>query len=116
MTIYLIRHGVTQANEKHLYCGSTDLPLSQKGREALGPLHYSIENVRFVTSGMARTNETMAILFENTPYETDSRFREVDFGSFEMQSYAQLKSDPAYQARITGDNEANTPPNGESGL
>ena len=26
MTIYLIRHGKTEANEKHLYCGSTDLP------------------------------------------------------------------------------------------
>ena len=28
MTIYLIRHGKTEANEKHLYCGSTDLSLS----------------------------------------------------------------------------------------
>ena len=32
MSIYLIRHGKTEANEKHLYCGSTDLPLSEKGR------------------------------------------------------------------------------------
>jgi hypothetical protein len=35
MTVYLIRHGKTEANEKWLYCGSTDLPLSQKGREEL---------------------------------------------------------------------------------
>ena len=35
MTIYLIRHGKTEANELHLYCGSTDLPLSQSGREEL---------------------------------------------------------------------------------
>ena len=35
MRILLLRHGITEANEKHLYCGSTDLPLSRAGREAL---------------------------------------------------------------------------------
>ena len=35
MIIYLIRHGRTEANEKWLYCGSTDLSLSEKGREEL---------------------------------------------------------------------------------
>ena len=32
MKILLLRHGLTEANERHLYCGSTDLPLSQIGR------------------------------------------------------------------------------------
>ena len=32
MTLYLIRHGNTVANEQHLYCGSTDLSLSPEGR------------------------------------------------------------------------------------
>ena len=58
MTIYLIRHGKTEANEKHLYCGSTDLPLSETGKEELCKLKYDIKNVRFLTSGMSRTNET----------------------------------------------------------
>ena len=40
MTVYLIRHGKTEANEKRLYCGSTDLPLSEKGREELNRLDY----------------------------------------------------------------------------
>ena len=31
MRILLLRHGITEANEKHLYCGSTDLPLSPAG-------------------------------------------------------------------------------------
>ena len=26
MRILLLRHGITEANEKHLYCGSTDRP------------------------------------------------------------------------------------------
>ena len=115
MTVYLIRHGMTLANERHLYCGSTDLPLSEAGREELQSLAYAISPERFVTSGMKRTNETLEILFGNVPYSVDSRFREVDFGDFEMKSYEMLKDDPAYQAWLTGDNEANTPPGGESG-
>ena len=116
MIIYLIRHGKTEANEKWLYCGSTDLPLSEKGREELRRIHYGIKNVRFLTSGMKRTNETLHILFGDAHYEEDSRFREVDFGIFEMHSYSELKDTPDYQVWCTGDNEANVPPNGESGL
>ena len=116
MTIYLIRHGKTEANEKHLYCGSTDLPLSEAGREELQGVHYDIKNVRFLTSGMKRTNETLQILFGDIFYEVDPRFREVDFGIFEMQSYDELKDTPDYQAWLTGDNEANIPPEGESGV
>ena len=115
MTIYLIRHGKTEANEKHLYCGSTDLPLSQTGMEELRALRYDVKNVRFLTSGMERTNGTLRVLFGDVPYEVDPRFREVDFGVFEMHSYAELKDRPDYQAWITGDNEANVPPMGEIG-
>ena len=116
MSIYLIRHGKTVANEQHLYCGSTDLPLSDGGREELHSMHYDITPERFVTSGMKRTDETLRILFGNAPFSVDSRFREVDFGDFEMKSYEMLKDDPAYQIWLTGDNEANTPPGGESGV
>ena len=115
MTIYLIRHGKTEANERRLYCGSTDLSLTEAGKAELRNLHYDIQNVRFLTSGMKRCNETMELLFPGISYETDSRFREVDFGAFEMHSYDDLKERPDYQAWITGDNEANLPPGGESG-
>ena len=115
MTIYLIRHGKTEANEKWLYCGSTDLPLSEKGRAELSGRNYDIKNVHFMTSGMKRTNETLRILFGDVEFETEPRFREVDFGVFEMHSYQELKDIPEYQQWITGDNEANIPPEGESG-
>ena len=116
MTVYLIRHGKTEANEKWLYCGSTDLPLSETGRKELTQNCYDIKNVRFLTSGMKRTNETLKILFGDVPYAEEARFREVDFGTFEMHSYEQLKDMPDYQAWCSGDNEANIPPEGESGI
>ena len=115
MTIYLIRHGKTEANEKHLYCGSTDLHLSDMGKAELQNLHYEINDVRFITSGMKRTNETLQLLFGDVPYEVDPRFREVSFGIFEMHSYEELKDTPEYQTWLAGDNEANVPPRGESG-
>ena len=94
MTVYLIRHGKTEANEKYLYCGSADLPLSEAGKAELQNLHYDIKNVRFLTSGMKRTDETLQLLFGDVPYVVDPRFREADFGIFEMHSYEELKDTP----------------------
>lgn len=115
--IYLIRHGKTIANEQHLYCGSTDLPLSSKGREELIPLKYDIntENTVFITSGMKRTEETLHLLFGAVPHITDTRFKEIDFGIFEMKSYNELECTAEYQQWINGDNHTNIPPQGESG-
>ena len=115
-SIYLIRHGKTGANEKRLYCGSTDLPLSCGGAEELRELNYRVENACFVTSGMLRTEQTLEILFGPVPHRREPGLREMDFGSFEMRSYEQLKDNVDYQAWLSGDNEANVPPHGESGV
>ena len=116
----LIRHGRTEANEKWLYCGSTDLSLMEAGREELLDLrrnarYPSPEGLRFATSGMRRTDETLAILFGEVERTALPAFREMDFGVFEMRSYEAMKEDPEYQAWITGDNTANVCPGGESG-
>lgn len=117
MTLYLIRHGRTEANARQLYCGSTDLPLSQEGREALKTIRYPLpEKALFITSGMRRCEETMAILFAPETSQVCRSLREIDFGAFELRSYEELKDDPAYQRWLSGDNEANAPPGGESGV
>lgn len=115
MILYLIRHGRTAANEARLYCGSTDLSLSSAGIAELKGLSYNVGDVRYLTSGMRRANETLKLLFGDVPYKAEPRFREVDFGVFEMKSYEMLKDDPVYQAWLSGDNEKNIPPLGESG-
>lgn len=117
MILYLIRHGITEGNEKHLYCGSTDIPLSQKGREQLAALAeqggYPTAE-RYFTSGMLRTEETFAMIYGSKPHEVLPGMRETDFGVFEMQSYDMLKERADYQAWITGDMETGGPPRGES--
>ncbi len=120
MKLVLIRHGRTEANERRLYCGSTDLPLSPAGAEALRTagaeaLRRRFGGFRFLSSGMRRCDETLRILFGEVPFEVEPRFAEMDFGGFEMRAFGELKDDPAYLAWISGDNEANVAPGGESG-
>ena len=85
--IILVRHGRTIANEEHLYCGRTDLPLSEKGRRELvelAPLYagYCTPGTSFYTSGMKRTDETLRILFGETDFHREAGLRELDFGAF----------------------------------
>ena len=116
----LIRHGRTEANKNWLYCGSTDLPLMEEGREELiamrkTGIYPAAEGLRRCTSGMKRTEETLDILFGPGESLALSAFREMDFGAFEMRSYEAMKEDPDYLAWITGDNRVNVCPGGESG-
>ena len=112
MTIYLIRHGATAANEAHLYCGATDLPLSPRGAEALSSLSYPpLPEAVYYTSGLLRCRQTLALLFGPVAAQTAPALAEMNFGAFEMKSY----EEPAYRAWLTGDNEKNPAPGGESG-
>lgn len=118
--IVLVRHGRTTANEKHLYCGRTDLPLSEEGRSELMKLApryagYCNQHTSFYTSGMKRTDETLRILFGETDFSKEAALRELDFGDFEGKSYEELRTDAAYIKWISGDNERNICPGGESG-
>lgn len=119
MIVYLIRHGKTAANERRLYCGSSDEPLSAEGRAKLLAMRQrnvypDVEGMKIITSGMKRTNETLEILYGSAPDRCESGFREMDFGDFEMRSYAELKTDPAYQAWIMDQSGDYVLPGGES--
>lgn len=117
--VLLIRHSLTAANEKRLYCGRTDIPLSPKGKALAEKLarsgrYKAGSSCRFFTSGMKRTDETLSILFGNVKFEVLPELREMDFGEFEMLSYEELKDRKDYQIWISGDNFRNKCPGGES--
>ena len=116
----LLRHGRTRANDEYIYCGSTDLPLSEQGRAALEQQrrqggYPSLEGFRVYTSGMKRTEETLAVLYGDIAHDPAPDMREVDFGIFELHSYEELKDTEPYRKWCDGDNERNVPPGGESG-
>ncbi|MBP5167526.1 MAG: histidine phosphatase family protein [Oscillospiraceae bacterium] len=120
MKLYLIRHGRTEASEKHLYCGSTDLPLSASGAEevkrlALQGIYPDMSGCAVYTSGMLRADETLGLILGRVDRAVIPELREMDFGAFEMHSYDELKENTDYIAWISGDNEKNVCPGGESG-
>lgn len=117
--VILIRHSLTAANEQGLYCGHTDLPLSPKGeilakKLAQTGIYKAEQSCKYFTSGMKRTNETLALLFGNVQFEPLPGLREMNFGVFEMLSYNDLKDRGDYQIWISGDNIKNRCPKGES--
>ena len=118
--IYLIRHGMTIANQQKLYCGKSDLPLCPEGLSALRQMaarggYPDPEGKRLITSGMQRTEQTLEALFGKREHEVQPAFREIDFGAFELQSYEQLREREDYQQWLEGDNARNRCPGGESG-
>ncbi len=103
-TLSMIRHSITKANERRLYYGSTDLPLSESGRDLCRTMHRSFEladDMIFATSGMLRTEETLQLIFGDVPHEILPELREMDFGEFEMHAYDELKDNPSYQAWLS---------------
>lgn len=115
MTLHLIRHGKTAANEQRLYCGFTDPPLSEAGRRELLLLKAALPYPSaplLVHSGLTRTVETMGLLTGRENGKALPDLREMHFGDFEGKSYDMLKEDSRYIAWITDKRPA--PPGGES--
>jgi alpha-ribazole phosphatase len=67
MHIHLIRHGKTTANEQKLYCGATNIPLSDNGITELLELKeqgvYPKDVAIYFTSGLLRTGQTLDLLY-----------------------------------------------------
>ena len=102
MKIHIIRHGSTLANEKKLYCGQTDLPLSRKGIDEINQYKkmgiYPKTPDLFFVSNLTRTKETLSLIYGSVDGVPLPQFAEFNFGEFEMKSYEELKEQPEYQA------------------
>lgn len=117
LMLALIRHGKTEANEKHLYCGKSDIHLSENGIRELNNIKNTIKYPKcnsFFTSGAKRANETLEILYPKKEYSEINEFWEYDFGDFEMKSYEMLKENKEYINWITDEDGQVSCPNGES--
>ena len=117
--IVLIRHGITEGNEMHMYYGSTDVSLSERGKHLLEKqreegLYPISETAQFYTTGMLRTEQTLRIVYGDREHGVIEDLRERDFGEFEMHTYEELNSVPEYQKWITAEDSGKAPPGGES--
>ena len=88
---YLVRHGQTRLNRSRRLQGTTNSPLTKKGKRMAKRLGKELQNIRFTavyTSDLKRTHETAElILSENKrgcpPVYRDPDLRELSFGKFE---------------------------------
>ena len=117
--IVLIRHGITEGNEMHMYYGSTDVSLSERGKHLLEKqreegLYPISETAQFYTTRMLRTEQTLRIVYGDREHGVIEDLRELDFGEFEMHTYEELNSVPEYQKWITAEDSGKAPPGGES--
>ena len=96
----IIRHGKTQGNIVRCYSGCrTDEPLTDEGRNALCAVFGENEEdpAEVFVSPMIRTKETSGILFPGAEQVIVPEIREMDFGSFEGKTHAELSEYPEYQ-------------------
>lgn len=114
--ISVIRHGQTEANEKGVYIGNTNLPLSQKGAGELcakmDEFDYPAVH-RVYSSPLKRCTETADILFPCTEISIADDLRELDMGEFENKSVDELINRRDYKEWLRGGRDSR-PPQGES--
>lgn len=86
---YLLRHGETEWNQNgNRYCGRSDIPLSEKGKEQAARAMDALRDISFqaaYSSTLRRSRETAEriALPHGIPVKEDTRIVEIDFGRWE---------------------------------
>ena len=93
---YLIRHGQTDWNQEGRYQGWTDIPLSEEGKRqaaALGERFRRLPLDALYVSPLKRAQQTAMPISEITgvPIRTEEHFKEINFGSWEGHTIAELE-------------------------
>lgn len=97
-TFGLVRHGQTDYNLRHLFQGSSDIPLNDTGREQA---HHALDAVPdmewdvVVSSPLLRARETAEIIAADHGIElgpSDPRLAEIDWGYAEGRDVAEMEA------------------------
>jgi len=90
MKLYVTRHGETEYSLNNIVCGSSDCPLTEKGREQARVLSGDIiaKNLQIgiiYSSPLIRARETAEIIANaiSVPLIIDNRLREQNYGAYE---------------------------------
>ncbi len=114
--IHFIRHGDIADTLKGKYIGTTDVPLSEEGKQNLASYDskYIYPGTQVVfTSPLKRCVETAGIIYPDIKPLVIDQLAECDFGAWENKSAEDLKDDSLFQKWLAGENGVK-PPNGES--
>ena len=120
MYLYLVRHGQSVGNEKQLFFGRSDHPLTELGREHARQAAQMLREVNFtrcVSSDLIRAWDTALACVEGRGIEVEAApaLREQDMGELEDLTFAQAleRCGEVFQ-RMLADWTRVDPPGGES--
>lgn len=93
--LVMIRHGALDIQYRGVFIGKTDVGLSAAGRKqatALAGLIRSLNAAHFIVSPLQRALETAqpALAAGEQSFDVDSGLREIDFGSWEGKTFAEI--------------------------
>jgi alpha-ribazole phosphatase len=118
--LFLIRHGDTIDEEtKKVFKGTSDIPLSEKGREKLQKASQFLTRFNFdhiYTSALSRCIESGKIIAAPHNIETKiaEAFNEIHFGIWEGRSFEEIdEENPTEFRRWVKNPDIHTPPQGE---
>jgi probable phosphoglycerate mutase len=117
--LLLVRHGETPWHAENRYCGRTDVPLTDRGREQAARLagwaaRAGVTAVHSSTLTRARDTAAPAAQAAGVPLHCDERLVEVDFGLAEGLTPAQMRVRwPRERAAFERDPVAHPLPGGE---
>ena len=86
---------MTEANDKGLYVGKQDLPLSPSGLAHLLQMKETFDYPsarKFYAAPQIRCRQTLEVLYPGCTVTDAAGLQECDFGDFEGRSAAQLKA------------------------
>jgi probable phosphoglycerate mutase len=92
--IWLVRHGETEWTLDRRHTGTTDIPLTDRGREQARRLAASFAGVEFglaLSSPMSRAEETARLA--GLDATADARLVEWDYGEYEGRTTAEIREE-----------------------
>lgn len=114
--IHLIRHGAIDETMSGKYIGTTDVPLSDKGKMELkkNDYEYKYPYAKVVfSSPLKRCTETCKILYPDIEPLIIANLTECNFGEWEGKTADELNGDEDFNKWLAGDTSVK-PPRGES--
>ncbi len=110
MTLYVVRHGRTEANASGLLLGRADPELDDTGRRQAEAIASVLPgDLEVIASPLRRTMSTAAAI--RADFTTDDRLLELDYGDFDLRPVSEISAE--VWAEWRGDPGFH-PPNGES--
>ena len=97
LNLYVVRHGKTLFNEKHLIQGVCDSPLTDEGIAQADHLHNRLQDIHFeacYVSPLSRAEVTASYILKgkDIPVYINDNLSEFNFGSLEGDSEEKLRA------------------------